>query len=453
MKKTDLKLLIMQLLKSYEEVNILNIADKAKLVPVTATNRRAIQRALKELILEQQIIAKGHARARCYLLNSSHKPHYKNIHFINESTNNFHNSSKIIHSKKKLEYNSHFLKSYIPNESFYLSSEARNELFSEGCVENIVRPAGTYARHILNRLLIDLSWNSSRLEGNTYSLLETKQLIELGESAPGKNITEAQMILNHKEAIEYIIESAEEPIISSHEIFSVHALLSDNLLGDSSASGKLRNIAVGISGTTYTPLNNPHILKETFHLFIHKLNLIIDPFEQSFFALVHLSYLQAFEDVNKRTARLVANIPMIKKNLKPISFVDVDQQIYINALIKIYEHNNINLLRNLYIWAYKRSCYRYSAIQQSIGEPNLLKLKYRNDIQHIIRNIIIELITGHRIVLAIKQYVSKLDIIESDSKELCNLIESEMINLHDNNIARFKIKPSEFNLWKNANKF
>ena len=116
------------------------------------------------------------------------------------------------------------------------------------------------------------------------------------------------MILNHKGAIEYIIESAAEKKITSHEVFSIHALLSENLLGDSSASGRIRQIAVGVGGTNYMPLENPHVLKECFQVFIEKLNLIEDPFEQSFFGLVQLSYMQAFEDVNKRTARLIANL-------------------------------------------------------------------------------------------------------------------------------------------------
>ena len=158
-------------------------------------------------------------------------------------------------------YNQDFLRSYIPNQTSYLSPSLREELLTTGQVENVIRPAGTYARNILNRLLIDLSWNSSRLEGNTYSLLETKRLIELGENAIGKDVSETQMILNHKDAIEYIIESANEKKISSHEICSIHALLSENLLGDPSASGRVRNIAVGISGTTYIPLDNPHRLK------------------------------------------------------------------------------------------------------------------------------------------------------------------------------------------------
>jgi hypothetical protein len=256
------------------------------------------------------------------------------------------------------------------------------------------------------------------------------------------------MILNHKSAIEYILESAEEEKIDSYHIRSIHGILSENLLGDPSASGKLREISVGIGGSSYMPLENPHALQENFDLFIKKLNLIKDPFEQSFFALIYLSYLQAFEDVNKRTARIVANIPLIKSNLRPLSFVDVEQDAYILAMLGFYEKNDISLVKDLYLWAYKRSCERYSAIQDNIAEPNKLKMKYRGEIQHIVRTIVQENTPGNILVKKVKKLIQELEIPKEDSKELFNIIEVEIASLHEGNIARFKIRPSEFESWK-----
>jgi Fic family protein len=296
--------------------------------------------------------------------------------------------------------------------------------------------------------LIDLSWNSSRLEGNTYSLLETKRLIELGEAANGKDASEAQMILNHKAAIEYIVDSSTEESISSHDVCSIHALLSENLLGDPGASGRVRQIAVGIGGTTYLPLENPHALRECFDLFIDKVNRIEDPFEQSLFSLVHLSYMQAFEDVNKRTARLVANISLIKKNLKPLSFIDVEPYAYVKALLGIYEKNDISLIRDLYTWAYHRSAQRYTAVQQAMGEPNLLKLKHRAAIQEIVRTIILEKVEGTQVVQKIKSFIEAQPLPKADRHKLFNVIETEILSLHEGNIARFKIRPSEFQAWR-----
>ena len=210
----------------------------------------------------------------------------------------------------------------------------------------------------------------------------------------------------------------------------------------------MRTIAVSIGGTTYLPLENPHILKECFDLFIEKLNQIENQFEQSLFSLIQLSYMQAFEDVNKRTARLVANIPLIKKNLKPLSFTDVNQDAYIKALLGVYEKNDISLLRDLYVWAYTRSSQRYSAIQQAMGEPNLLKLKYRTVIQDIVRSIILEKIEGAQVVHKIQNLIDAKNPPEADRTELFKAIETEIMSLHDGNIARFKIRPSEYQAWK-----
>lgn len=458
--KSELEDKILMFLREQEIITLQEIAQRMKISAITPAYRRAIQRALANLIKKNVIEAQGQARARAYILKEnlakqvqpSLKPEdnkiFDEIPLSQKSIELLSYLLRPMKSRTLVRYNHDFLKSYQPNQTAYLSLAQRKELLDIGTAENMTRPAGTYARNILNRLLIDLSWNSSRLEGNTYSLLETKRLIELGENAPGKNITEAQMIINHKEAIEYIIESANEKTISSHEIRSIHALLSENLLGDASASGRLREISVGISGARYIPLDNPHVLKDYFNMFIKKLNLIKDPFEQSFFSLVQLSYMQAFEDVNKRTARLVSNIPLIKKNLKPLSFMDVNQKEYVTSLLGIYEKNDINLLRDLYIWAYKRSSQRYSALQQTMAQPNIFKLKYRKEIQDIIRVIILDKITGAQTVQTIHALIKNLRMTESESSQLFQIIESELMSLHDGNIARFKITPSEYKKWK-----
>jgi UV DNA damage repair endonuclease len=205
---------------------------------------------------------------------------------------------------------------------------------------------------------------------------------------------------------------------------------------------------VGIGGTTYVPLENPQVLRECFDLFIEKVNGITDPFEQSLFSIVHLSYLQAFEDVNKRTARLVANIPLIKENMKPLSFMEVDQSAYVSSLLGVYETNNISLIRDLYIWAYNRSSQRYTAIQQAMGEPNLLKLHYRTAVQEIVRFIILEKIAGAQVVPKIRDLIEANNIPEAARASLFNLIETEVISLHEGNIARFRVLPSEFQAWK-----
>ncbi len=456
-KKAKLEELILKLLGDISDVSTSSIALAAGVSKEAETERKAIGRAFASLTNQGLIEPQGAGRSRVYVLKEQESPSDQTAPTDNLPESEIELSpqaerllkyiSQPLTARIPVGYDQDFLRSYEPNKTFYLTTEQRAELNKIGQVEAIVRLAGTYARNILNRLLIDLSWNSSRLEGNTYSLLETKRLIELGETANGKDLTEAQMILNHKAAIEYIVESAEEKRITSQEICSIHALLSENLLGDASASGRPRTIMVGIAGTTYIPLENPHLIRECLDLFIEKVNEINDPFEQSLFSIVHLPYLQAFEDVNKRTGRLVANIPLIRKNLKPLSFTEVQQAAYVTALLGVYERNDISLIRDLYVWAYTRSSQKYTAIQQSMGEPNLLKLKYRTAINEIVRTIILDQILGVHLVQRIKELVETSIIPEADRAAFFNLIETEFLNLHEGNIARFKVLPSEFQAW------
>ena len=422
--RNNIEATIHALFREKSEITVRDVIQRLATTPAAnGSVRRAVARVFSSLIERQVVMAKGAARARVYVLSSDTKT-------------------------SRINYNPDFLKSYEPNKTMYLSAAEREELYDVGISENVVRPAGTYARGILSRFLIDLSWNSSRLEGNTYSLLQTQRLIEFGENAEGKDIVEAQMILNHKAAIEYVVESADEDKISSRTVLSIHALLSENLLGNPMSSGNLRQIAVGISGSNYVPLDNPHALRDNFEIFIDKINLIKDHFEQSFFALTHLSYMQAFEDVNKRTARLVANIPFVKKNLKPLSFVEVDRAAYSAALKKIYEKNDISDFKKLYISAYKKSCQRYSAMQQTMDDSAAFRFKHRLAVHDIVRFVVLNEIEGANVVSVIKEKIKALQLPGAEEARLLEIIETEILSLHEGNIARFKIRPSEFTRWK-----
>ena len=167
-------------------------------------------------------------------------------------------------ARKPVGYNRDFLDSYRPGTSFYLSEHEREHLAKVGKQQTFAQPAGTYAKQILNRLLIDLSWNSSRLEGNTYSLLDTRRLIEFGKEAEGRDRMESQMILNHKDAIEFLVGAADDIDFNRYTILNLHAMLASNLLPDESAAGRLRHIAVGIERSTFHPLAVPQPIEECF---------------------------------------------------------------------------------------------------------------------------------------------------------------------------------------------
>ena len=257
---------------------------------------------------------------------------------------------------------------------------------------------------------------------------------------------EAQMILNHKSAIEFMVESAEFMKFNSFTICNLHALLSDNLLHDQRACGRLRSAPIGITQSVYQPLAIPQLVSEYFQQILDTADAIIDPFEQSFFAMVQFPYLQPFLDVNKRVSRLAANIPLICANLCPLSFVDVPEQAYISGLLGIYELNRIELLREVFVWAYERSSSLYSATRQELGEPDLFRLRYRNLITTMIGEIIRKCLSKQVAVAAIKQKATETVLLE-DRARFIEVIETELMSLHKGNIARFRLKPSEYDEW------
>ncbi len=351
--------------------------------------------------------------------------------------------------RRPTTYNHAFLNSYTPNETYYLSSRQREYL--KGIGSHIASPsqqiAGTVAKKIFNHLLIDLSWNSSRLEGNTYSLLETQRLIEFGEAPQNKSTIDTQMLLNHKAAIEFLIESAQEISYNQSTILNLHALLSDNLLSNSSACGRLRTISVAITKTFYSPINIPQVIEEVFHKILACACEISDPFEQAFFTMIHLPYLQPFEDVNKRVSRLAANISLIQKNLSPLSFVDVPENAYIDGILGVYELNRVELLRDLFIWAYERSVARYTTARQILGEPDPFRLHYRAQMIEIIKTIIDMSLNSKESINFMDTWINN-HIQKSDQKHFKEVVETELLTIHKGNIARFRVKESEFLKWQ-----
>ena len=346
-------------------------------------------------------------------------------------------------------YDRAFLDSYRPNETFYLSQAERERLHEVGRPVTAGQPAGTYARQILNRLLIDLSWNSSRLEGNTYSLLDTTRLLEIGEEAEGKQRLEAQMILNHKAAIEFLVDEAGRIRFDRHTILSLHALLADNLLADSRAAGRLRHIAVGIDGSVFYPLETPALIEECFEQILATAAAIGDPVEQAFFVMVHLPYLQPFDDVNKRVSRLAANIPLIKANLVPLSFEDVPRDLYTEAVLGVYEMKRIELLRDVFVWAYERSAARYAAVRQSLGEPDPFRLQYRSELREVVGRVIRGRMDKKQATAWVAAWIRER--IDPEHRErFREVAERELLSLHEGNFARYRVRPSEFAAWQEA---
>jgi len=308
------------------------------------------------------------------------------------------------------------------------------------------RPAGTYGRAILNRLLIDLSWASSHLEGNTYSRLDTRALIEQGTVAAGKAGTETQMILNHKAAIELLIDNINTAGFNRYTVMNLHSALAENLLANPADEGRLRQHVVEISHSTFRPLDVPPQIAIQFDQVLDKANQISGPFEQAFFVMVHLPYLQPFADVNKRTSRLAANLPLLQHNLCPLTFLGVPEAAYSQAVLGVYEMTRVELLRDVFVWAYERSTQEYIALKQNLTEPDPLRLRYRELIKRVIREVVLAPNTDP--LDMIRQAVQTVDTAERE--EVQALLIEELRRLHEGVLARYGLRPSEWERWSNA---
>ncbi|MDO6591958.1 Fic family protein [Loktanella sp. D2R18] len=338
-------------------------------------------------------------------------------------------------------YRPEFLDAYVPGKTWYLTEADRARLLEAGRPQGRELPAGTYARRILEQLLVDLSWASSRMEGNTYDILQTERLIRFGEEAEGKDRKEALMILNHKEAIQYVVDNLDEIGLRRPDLFALHALLSDGLLADPAMSGRLRAMPVGISHSGYRPLDDAVTITEEFDILIHKAAQITDPFEQSFFLLVHIPYLQAFADVNKRTSRVASNIPLLKSDLAPMSFTTMDDRDYIDGLIGIYELNNVSLLREVYLDAYVASAEKYRILRAEVESPDKAALAYREFVRTAVRRCVLEFKAFHQDeVLAM---AAEAAVPEDDRAGVAAYVKDQLSGLHEGNVIRYRLKPSD----------
>ncbi len=424
--------------------------------------RRSVQRWLALLVAQGRIVPVGEGRGRRYLVAAMPLPaapaaerwavaelpaEYDRIRLSPAARQ----TQKIVllplNRRKPVGYVFSFLDGYRPNVSAYLSPALRKKLAALGRTTGEALPAGTHLHQVMDRLLIDLSWNSSRLEGNTYSLLETQRLLEAGEAAVGRAAHETQMILNHKAAIELLAEHASAIGFNRYTLCNLHALLSENLLPEAAAGGRLRTHAVGIGASVYHPPEASSLIEEYFDQILATAAAIHDPFEQAFFAMVQLPYLQPFEDVNKRVSRLAANIPLVQRNLGPLSFVDVPQADYTHAILGVYELNRVDYLRDVFEWAYERSCARYAAVRQVLGEPDAFRLRHRDRLKQVVGDVVRQGWDKPAASAFIRREAAKLPE-PSERAHFATLAETELTSLHEGNFARYRVRPAEFTAWQ-----
>jgi len=303
-----------------------------------------VKRYLSKLVSQGYIISEGKGRATKYYISKFFKLNYPvdiEKYFKKE----------VDERKIETHFNISLIDDILTDTNIFTTEELTllTSLQIE-YLENIKEISPDIYKHELERLGIDLSWKSSQIEGNTYSLLETEQLLKDAIEAKGKKKEEATMLINHKVALDYILEDPGYFLrISLKKIEEVHSLLVNNL----DVEKNIRKRIIGITGTNYRPLDNEHQIREALNKICSLVNYKENVFEKSFLTLLLLSYLQAFTDGNKRTARIMSNALLISNKHCPISFRTVDAIDYKKAMLIFYEQNNITAMKKIFIEQYK----------------------------------------------------------------------------------------------------
>lgn len=299
-----------------------------------------LKRALKELISNGLVSSTGKLKGTKYEISNVYeiiKPIEIDQYFSKEV------DERVIQKK----FNNHLLRDTLLHTSIFTNRELSilndlQEIFKTNCT---TLSANEFNKEF-ERLAIDLSWKSSQIEGNTYSLLETERLLKDKETAAGKTKDEASMLLNHKVALDFIIENPNYIYpLTVARIEDIHSLL----IKDLGISRNIRNRRVGISGTNYTPLDNEFQIKEALENMCNLINEKEIVFEKALLALVLISYIQPFTDGNKRTARIISNAILINNHFCPISFRTIDAVEYKKALLVFYEQANIYPFKKVFI--------------------------------------------------------------------------------------------------------
>ncbi|MDY7574570.1 Fic family protein [Actimicrobium sp. CCI2.3] len=338
-------------------------------------------------------------------------------------------------------YDRTFVSDYIPNQSSLLPLQLATELYSAGRSLD-QHPAGTYAREVLEQLLIDLSWSSSRLEGNNKSLLDTKELFELGEGT-GPMDEDTLMLLNHKNAIEFMVEAVPTEGITLPVLVDLQAKLMQDLLKDARDIGSIRRRIVNIDGSVYSPSNIPTLLEVTLKDIIEKAHQIRNPVEAAFFLWVNVAYLQPFADGNKRTSRLSANMPLLLYNCAPLSFLDVERTDYATAMMGVYEQRNVTAAVELFEFIYRRSIQKYSVLRASLSVPDPLRARYRKTLNELMQFVVFYGKT-------LNDAVSEVPVDAADLTALRAIANTELDQLEQYNCARYNLARGMTQRWIDA---
>ncbi len=300
----------------------------------------SVKRVLQLLVKEGKLLITGAGRSTRYHLS----PTGRLLSTINPDT---YYSRDIDERSIINNFNFELLTSVLPGVVLFTAEEQNYLQSLQAEFRSNISQLSDAAKHKeMTRLGIDLSWKSSQLEGNTYTLLETERLLLEQRTAEGKTRDEATMLLNHKAALDFIVaESDYLQHLSVAHIEDIHSILVRDLQVDRN----IRHRRVGITGTNYRPLDNEYQIREALEATCHLVNTTSCIFSKALLVLVLLSYIQAFMDGNKRVARLTSNAVLIAHGYCPLSFRSVESIDYKKAMLIFYEQNNISAFKKIFM--------------------------------------------------------------------------------------------------------
>lgn len=315
-----------------------------------APNERTLKRIIAECVQKGDIVVSGKGKSTRYSLSAqAHLMMPLNIdtYFANEV------DERLVQET----FNFQLICEILPNVTlFTMEEKERLNAAHKEFLANMNTLSDVEYRKEMERLGVDLSWKSSQIEGNTYSLLETERLLKEKETAQGKTKEEAVMLLNHKDALDFILDYPDYlKELTVRRIEDIHAILTKEL----AVGGGIRKRRVGITGTNYRPLDNEFQIREALEDTCRLINGKEYVFEKALLALVLLSYIQPFADGNKRTARISSNAILMAWGYCPLSFRTVDSIDYKKAMLMFYEQNNITAFKQIFIEQYEFAVKNY----------------------------------------------------------------------------------------------
>lgn len=293
--------------------------------------------------------------------------------------------------------------------------------------------------------LVDCAWGSACLDGCTYSRTQFERLVKDGVSAVGKSPFESQSALNHHSAMRYALAAAAGLDTERSAILEAHALLTDGLLDDPGEGGCVRDAPLEVPGSLYRPLASRQRLEELLDATLSAARHIDDPFEQAFFLLVHLSYLQPFSAANTAVARVIANIALLRRGHCPISYVGVSGKLYNQSLLNLYESKRIEPLRDLFIRAFETTCRRAIAARDQPLSPTAFRMQHRIALDEAVRTLVRGGWRGSG--QAVREFMPAR-VAPADHDRFTALVLSELRALHAGNAVRFALQPDEVQRWK-----